>query len=74
MNRFCQSCGMPLPDAETVVYCRYCTDEKGDLKSREEIRGGISAWLEQFSPGGGSVDFNKRADSYMKAMPTWAGK
>jgi hypothetical protein len=72
MNRFCQSCGMPLPEAGNAVYCQYCTDDKGNLKPREAVREGIAAWLEQFSPNPGKVDFRKRADSYLNAMPAWA--
>ncbi|HDQ45827.1 MAG TPA: hypothetical protein ENN17_10085 [bacterium] len=72
MNTFCQSCGAPVPDAPGAGYCTYCTDEKGNLKSREAVRAGIAAWLEQFSPNDGTVDFRKRADSYMNAMPAWA--
>ena len=72
MNRFCQSCGMPLPDKGSAAYCQYCTDDKGKLKPREAVAEGIAAWLEQFSPNDGKVDFKKRAESYLKAMPAWA--
>lgn len=34
----CQSCGMPLTDAKTgQMYCAYCVDESGQLKSYEEV-------------------------------------
>ncbi len=71
--RFCQSCGMPLPENDQADYCRYCTDENGKLKPREAVREGIAAWLEQFTPDR-KADFRKRADSYLNAMPAWAEK
>jgi hypothetical protein len=71
-TRFCQSCGMPLPEGEKAPYCRYCTDDQGRLKPREAVREGIAAWLEQFAPDKGKADFRKRADSYLNAMPAWA--
>lgn len=34
----CQSCGMPLADAQPgEMYCAYCTDDSGKLKSYEEV-------------------------------------
>jgi len=71
--RFCQSCGMPLPENDKAAYCRYCADENGNLKPREAVREGIAAWLEQFTPDR-KADFRKRADSYLNAMPAWAEK
>lgn len=73
MKPFCYSCGMMLTDSKPEQkYCQYCTDESGQLKSREVIQQGIAAWLEQFGPKDGSVDYQKRAGFYMKAMPEWA--
>jgi hypothetical protein len=72
MNRFCQSCGMPIPETGKSAYCQYCTDDKGKLKPREAVREGIAAWLKQLSPDDGKADFMKRADSYLNAMPAWA--
>ena len=72
MNTFCQSCGAPVSGPSDAKYCTYCTDEQGNLKSREAVRAGIAAWLEQISPNDGTVDFQKRAESYMNAMPAWA--
>ena len=71
--RFCQSCGMPLPENVKAVYCQYCTDEKGKLKPREAVREGIAAWLEQFTPDK-KADLRERAESYLNAMPAWAEK
>lgn len=72
MQKFCQSCGAPITEETANPFCQYCMDENGQLKSRETVRDGIAAWLEMFTPNDGSVDFQKRADFYLKAMPAWA--
>ncbi|MCK4486945.1 MAG: hypothetical protein KAU38_09310 [Desulfobacterales bacterium] len=76
MNKFCHSCAAPLemPDFKGPAenYCKYCTDEKGNVKSREEVQRGIAEWLKGWQP---SLDDEKalaRAAHYMKAMPAWA--
>lgn len=72
MDKFCQSCGMPLSDQSSDQYCQYCTNESGQLKTREEVRDGVAAWLRMFTPEQESADFKKRAESYLNAMPAWA--
>ena len=73
MSNFCFSCGMPLDkENKRDNYCIYCTDEQGNLLSRDHIRDGIAQWLSGFSPNNENSDFLKRAESYMKAMPEWA--
>lgn len=76
MAGYCNSCSMPLdtPGAKgpSSTYCKYCTDESGTLKSRDEIRRGIAGWLKGWQDG---IDDNtalRRADSYMRALPAWA--
>ncbi len=75
--QFCHSCGMPLDmtDAKGMSerYCQHCTDDGGDLRSREEVRKGIAMWLMQWQ----HIDepsAMKRAEHYMKSMPEWAEK
>jgi len=72
---FCPSCGMPLnmPDAKGLSekYCKHCTDEKGDLKSREEILKGMAMWIAKWQKVDEATAM-KRAEHYMKAMPEWA--
>lgn len=74
--QFCQSCGMPINEetrnAVSQIYCRYCTNESGDLKPREAVQAGVCEWLKMFAPEPSGVDFMKRADNYLKAMPAWA--
>jgi hypothetical protein len=75
MPEFCLSCGMPLnmPDAKGMSeqYCKHCSDEGGNLKSRDEIKEGMANWIMQWQ----HVDREtalKRAEHYMRAMPAWA--
>ncbi|MCP4134577.1 MAG: hypothetical protein GY754_26625 [bacterium] len=73
MSNSCHSCGMPLMGEQANGnYCQYCSDEKGNLLPREQVRQGIAEWLSGWAPGNSSADFSKRADHYMKAMPAWA--
>ena len=64
---------MPLdPSNARGNHCQYCTDEQGNLLPREAIKAGLAEWLKGFSPHDGKTDFEKRADHYMKSMPSWA--
>ncbi len=76
MDKFCFSCSAPLnmPDYKGPAesYCKYCTDEKGNLKPREEIMKGIAQWFQSWQP---DLDEDKaltRAEHFMKSMPAWA--
>ena len=75
-NKFCQSCGAPLNNpemkGESDVYCKYCIDEKGELKPKEEIQQGIAGWFSSWQPNVTAEQANKRAENYIKAMPAWA--
>ena len=78
MDKFCFSCAAPIemPDFKGPAedYCKYCTDEEGNLKSRDEIQMGVAEWFKAWQP---DLDHNKalaRAAHYMKAMPAWAEK
>lgn len=72
MNKFCFSCGMPLDEHATGKYCQYCSNESGELKSRDDVKQGIAGWLMQITPENKNTDYLKRAESYMNAMPAWA--
>jgi len=76
MDKMCYSCAAPLGTADfkgpADNYCKYCTDENGNLKSREEIQKGIAEWFKGWQP---NIDDEKalaRAALYMKSMPAWA--
>ena len=76
MEKYCNSCGMPLSGEDGKDYrgdlCNYCSDEGGNLYPRELVQKGIAEWLKQWSPESASADFMERADHYLKAMPAWA--
>jgi hypothetical protein len=75
MDKYCLSCGLPLtPEFKGAAenYCQYCTDEKGNLKSRDEIKMGVAEWMKSWQP---DIDQQKamvRAENYLNAMPAWA--
>lgn len=74
----CQSCGLPMMiDADhgggriDNPNCRYCTDESGNLKSKEEIREGmINLYMQSF--GKPREEAEKEVDARMSEMPAWA--
>jgi hypothetical protein len=78
MEKYCFSCGSPLwmePfQGPADDYCKYCTDENGNLKSREEILQGCANWLKSWSPGLDDETAIERAEHYMQSMPEWADK
>jgi hypothetical protein len=73
---YCQSCSAPLhmPDFKgpSSIYCKYCTDASGALKSREEIRAGIAGFMKSWQPGLDDAKAYERSGHFMKAMPAWA--
>ncbi len=78
MDKFCHSCAAPLgvPDFKGPAenYCKYCTDDKGQLKSKETIQQGIAQWFKGWQPNLDDKKALQRASSYMKSMPAWAEK
>lgn len=76
MNEFCYSCGAPLwmPDFKGPVknHCKYCVDDDGKIKPKEEIQNGIAEWLKGWQPDLNQEKAVARAEHYMKAMPAWA--
>lgn len=76
MNKFCHSCGAPLdmPDFKGPAenYCKYCTDESGNLKARDEVQKGCAEWFKSWQPGVDDTKAMARADLYLQSMPAWA--
>ncbi|HHL71954.1 MAG TPA: hypothetical protein ENJ29_05520 [Bacteroidetes bacterium] len=76
MDKFCLSCAAPLSNpafkSASDVYCKYCSDENGQLKSREEVQAAIAHWFESWHPDIDTQKASERAGHYMKAMPAWA--
>lgn len=76
MDKFCHSCGMMLsiPGVQGPAenFCTYCTNEKGQLKARAEIKTGISEWFKSWQPDLSTEKAQERAEYYLKSMPAWA--
>lgn len=75
MEKYCQSCGGPLDiigaHKKNENFCQYCADTNGELQPREAVKAGITEWLKSWSTEKEGVDFSKRAEFYMNAMPAW---
>jgi uncharacterized glyoxalase superfamily protein PhnB len=71
----CQSCGMPLTDAQPgQMYCEYCLDEKGTLKPYEQVFEGC---VQGYFMGMQKMKRNEAetaAKAHLKQMPAWAGR
>ncbi len=76
MDYFCYSCSAPLSMPEyrgpAEHYCKHCTDENGNLKSKEMIQKGIAQWLQGWKPDLDEKKALERAQHFMKSMPAWA--
>ena len=76
MEKYCMSCAAPLWmkdfQGPSEDYCKNCTDDKGQLKSRDEILMGMAYWLKTWQPELNDQKAAVRAESYLKAMPAWA--
>ncbi len=76
MQRFCYSCCAPLdmPDFQGPAenYCKHCTDEKGNLKSFDEVKKAVSEWFKMWQPNLNEEKAETRASIYLKSMPAWA--
>ncbi len=76
MNSHCHSCAAPLENpgfqGPSPIYCRFCSDETGKLRSKKEVRAGIAEWMMTWQPGLDEKEAEKRAKRYMRTMPAWA--
>ena len=71
----CQSCGMPLADAEPgQMYCDYCTDEKGTLRPYEQVFEGTVTGYFMGMQKMGRKDAEKAAKEHLGKMPAWVGR
>ena len=79
-HKICASCGLPLEKPqdfsmgdEQSIYCRYCADENGQLKSYEDVHEGLASFL-MFSQDLDESTSEKMADSMLKESPAWEDK
>jgi hypothetical protein len=68
----CHSCSAPLTSEMfkgcSKVYCKFCADDKGDLKSKAEIQTFIARWFMTWQPNITETKALERAALYMKAI------
>ena len=69
----CQSCGMPLADAQPgQMYCEYCTDEKGRLQPYEKVFEGTVTGFFMNMQKMPRKDAETAAKAHLSKMPAWA--
>ena len=72
----CQSCSVSLAEfgGPSDHYCRYCSDEDGQLRSLAEVQAGIRQWMLSWQAGATEEDVDQRVTHFMRAMPAWADR
>lgn len=72
----CYACAAPLADPELAgisdLYCKYCADESGQLRPREEIQAHVSHWFSRWQGEITQEQALSRADHYLRGMPAFA--
>jgi len=71
----CQSCGMPLSDAEPgQMFCAYCTDDEGVLHPYEKIfEGTVTGYFMRMQKMDRRAA-EEAAKEHLAKMPAWAGR
>ena len=71
----CQSCGMPLQNADPgQMYCGHCTDEAGNLQPYEAI---LEGTIQGYFMGMQNMprdEAEQAAKEHLGKMPAWAGR
>ena len=71
----CQSCGMPMKDAKPgAMYCEYCTDESGQLRSYEQVFEGTTKGYFMAMQGMQRAQAEAAAKEHLSKMPAWASR
>jgi hypothetical protein len=72
----CQSCSVSLLEeghrGASARYCRFCSDDTGKLKPRQEVQRLLAGWFQNSRTGLADEEAMRRAGLYMMAMPAWA--
>jgi hypothetical protein len=73
----CLSCSAFLSDGlhggVSDRYCRFCSDERGQLKPREEVEDLLARWIRQWQQWLPVKQSKERAAAFMEKMPAWGG-
>jgi len=71
----CQSCGMPLQDAQPgQMYCGYCTDEHGTLRPYEQVLEGTITGYFMGMQKLERAAAEEAAKEHLAKMPAWIGR
>ena len=78
--KYCIACGMPMTKKEDFAkgdensdFCLFCVDEKGEVRSGEEIfEGGVNFFMSQL--GGDRILAEKIVRKNMSMLPYWVDK
>lgn len=71
----CQSCGMPLTDAEPCqMYCAYCVDEKGALRPFEQVLEGTTRGYFMAHLKMPADEARRAAREHLAKMPAWTAR
>jgi hypothetical protein len=73
---WCISCSISLEDehnrGRSDLFCRFCSDEEGRLKSRSKVQNLIARWFERWQENLNHDEAMRRAGLFMTAMPAWS--
>jgi hypothetical protein len=71
----CRSCsvslGVPHNRGVSDRYCRFCSDEQGHLKPRDQVQRLIAQWFKGWQGDLSRDEAMRRAGLFMQAMPAW---
>ncbi|MFT7676323.1 MAG: putative glyoxalase superfamily protein PhnB [Planctomycetota bacterium] len=71
----CQSCSMPLSEAEPgQMYCTHCTDETGALRSYEQILEGTTVGYFMGMKQMPRAEAEVAAKDHLSTMPAWSSR
>ena len=77
VQKFCESCGMPLRTKEDFgggrldnSYCIHCTDENGTLKSYDDVLEGMKSMIIK-NMGISETEDSKMAKENLAKMSVW---
>ncbi len=73
-HRHCLSCATSLREhaGPNPRYCRYCSDESGRLRPREEVHEILATWMLGWQDGLTPEAARDRAARFMTTMPAWS--
>jgi hypothetical protein len=71
----CHSCSASLLDSAhrgvSDAYCRFCADERGRLRNRDEVHRLLAGWFSAWQRAVTEEEASRRAVAFMSAMPAW---